>query len=150
VCLSTGSCLTGTQWSPTLCKCVPAWPEQDAGSAPPVFDAGSCQFQPCPAYDHWDESVCTCVMDPGVCFGTGDCQGLPLPDYCLDCADGSTGCAHHVCTNGACQIADCGSIPPFTLGQECGPNAKYPTCPMMIPCVLDDGGTVGHCVLDKL
>ena len=39
-CLPTGSCLTGTEWSSLLCKCVPALPEPDAaGAGGAMFDA---------------------------------------------------------------------------------------------------------------
>jgi hypothetical protein len=137
-------------------------PFEDAGAAPgggapgvdgggggaPGVDGGPCVPLPCPAFDRWDSSTCACLLDPNLCFSAGDCHGL-LPEYCLDCADGSTGCAHFTCvggTPGMCQIADCGDVPPFTLGQECGPGAKYPTCPMKIPCVFDDGGALGRCI----
>jgi hypothetical protein len=146
-CLSVGSCLAGTEWSSLECQCVPVTPAEDAGTADagtPVVDGGSCRFIPCPAYDHWDESSCSCLHDADQCSTATDCKS-GLPASCRLCADGSNGCAHFVCYVGFCQIADCGAVAAFTVGQACGPMATYPNCPMMIPCNFDDRGTMGHC-----
>jgi len=156
-CLSVGSCPAGTEWLSQECQCVSVPPAEDAGTAdastadagtadagmPPV-DGGSCHVVPCPAFDSWNESSCSCTRAPNQCFTASDCKS-GLPASCRLCADGSNGCAHFVCPGGFCQIADCGAVPVFTVGQACGPMATYPNCPLMIPCVFDDGGTMGHC-----
>ncbi len=42
------------------------------------------------------------------CVTAADCHGA-LPQPCLQCTDGSSGCAHFVCNSGSCEIAYCGS-----------------------------------------
>jgi hypothetical protein len=48
-----------------------------------------------------------CAADTGAqCNTAADCGGA-LPDICLQCSDGTTQCAHHVCDQGQCTIAIC-------------------------------------------
>ncbi len=50
-----------------------------------------------------------CCLPPQAdtsCHADTDCSGI-LPQFCRQCSDGSTSCAHWSCTEGACQIATC-------------------------------------------
>jgi hypothetical protein len=55
---------------------------------------------------------CDVAVDVGHCLPNGscddaeDCKGL-LPQLCMRCSDGSSGCAHHACVAGKCEIAYC-------------------------------------------
>ena len=40
------------------------------------------------------------------CAADTDCSGI-LPQFCRQCSDGSTSCAHWSCVENACQIATC-------------------------------------------
>lgn len=40
------------------------------------------------------------------CHADADCSGI-LPQFCRQCSDGSTSCAHWSCVAGACQVATC-------------------------------------------
>jgi hypothetical protein len=110
------------------CACQP----QDCGPPPPVAicpngtpppvscepDASAaCHWKvgPCPVCvqnvlcivgDHFDPVLCKCAPDAPQCSTAADCKGL-LPRFCVTCADGTFGCAHWACVQGACQIATC-------------------------------------------
>jgi hypothetical protein len=50
-----------------------------------------------------------CCLPPAAdnsCQDASDCQGL-LPQFCRECADGSTSCAHFSCVENTCQVATC-------------------------------------------
>ena len=50
-----------------------------------------------------------CCLPPSAdnsCEAASDCQGL-LPQFCRECADGSTSCAHFSCVENTCQVATC-------------------------------------------
>ncbi len=97
------------------------------------------------------------VVTGAVCLVASDCRG-PLPMSCLQCADGTTGCAHFACDQGHCQVAYCPPQPSGVGG--CCPSpwielngACCPACVLqgcLAPCYLDpscqpppptDGGT---------
>src|SRR5262249_24986330 len=61
-----------------------------------------CDPLVCPQGQHWDSTLCKCVG----CVMAADCTG-PLPDLCMVCTGGSTGCAHWACVASQCQIAYC-------------------------------------------
>jgi hypothetical protein len=50
-----------------------------------------------------------CCLPPQAdnsCQDASDCSGL-LPQFCRECSDGTTSCAHWSCVENACQIASC-------------------------------------------
>lgn len=50
-----------------------------------------------------------CCLPPQAengCHTDTDCSGI-LPQFCVQCSDGSTSCAHWSCVENACQIATC-------------------------------------------
>lgn len=129
-------CINGGHWDPVLCRCVAptcgstvCGPAQTCCDEPgangvceprcvrghvcpaiacraPEPDAGCVDNVLCIQGDHWDAALCKCVPDTNGCVTAADCHGA-LPDYCLVCSDGSTGCAHWACDLGQCQIATC-------------------------------------------
>ncbi len=100
-CVQNVLCVVGDHFDSTLCKCVPNAPA-DAGTR-------CVQNVLCVIGDHFDTTLCKCVPDSGTsaCTTAADCKGV-LPALCQQCANGSTGCAHFVCTSGACQVSVCG------------------------------------------
>ena len=50
-----------------------------------------------------------CCLPPQAdtsCHADTDCSGI-LPQFCRECSDGSTSCAHWSCVDNACQVATC-------------------------------------------
>lgn len=74
------------------------------------------------------------------CTLPGDCTGV-LPAICQVCDDGTTGCAHFACVNGACEVelcpprqpcltaADCTGPLPLIACWECTPGTTSVICP---------------------
>jgi hypothetical protein len=85
--------------------------------------SNQCQIATCPAAPvancraivecvqgkHWDATQCACVDDQqtgGACSADSDCSGI-LPQFCQQCSDGTTSCAHWACVSGQCQTVTC-------------------------------------------
>jgi hypothetical protein len=49
---------------------------------------------------------CLPAQPDNSCQADTDCSGI-LPQFCRQCSDGTTSCAHWSCVEGACQIATC-------------------------------------------
>lgn len=49
---------------------------------------------------------CLPAQPDNSCQADTDCSGI-LPQFCRQCSDGTTSCAHWSCAEGACQIATC-------------------------------------------
>lgn len=49
---------------------------------------------------------CLPLQPDNSCNATSDCAGF-LPQFCKQCGDGSTSCAHWSCVENACQVATC-------------------------------------------
>jgi hypothetical protein len=85
------------------------------GCASSLTCGGGCDFEVtgrcpvcdplvCPAGETWNPVVCKC--EPPACATAADCTG-PLPDLCMQCPSGGTGCAHWTCVAGTCEVAYC-------------------------------------------
>ena len=49
---------------------------------------------------------CLPAQPDNSCNADADCSGI-LPQFCRECSDGSTSCAHWSCVDNACQVATC-------------------------------------------
>ncbi len=92
-CVDNVLCIQGTHWDSTACRCVP--------------DRTCVDNVLCVRGSHWDPAACRCVPNrPGACTTAADCSGI-LPTLCMQCAGGTTGCAHWACVSGRCETAYC-------------------------------------------
>ena len=124
-------CAIGSHFDPTVCKCVPGACISEEGGTCGGFTSNPCQCaagltcvpnsipdipgtcEPphvvcdpiaCGPGQTWDSTLCECT--PPACMTALDCKGA-LPQICLVCVDGSTGCAHWTCSVGTCEVAYC-------------------------------------------
>ena len=96
----------------------------------------------CARTTHWDAGAGACVRNnAGECSTASDCNSA-LPHSCLMCPDGTMACAHHECTNGACEVVTC-EPPTAPVLVVCG--SCYQQCPDGMRCAIASDRLEGVC-----
>jgi len=120
-----GTCTSCDQYGPAPISPVMMCPDGNTYTAHWVAQNGGCAVQVCP-----DGSAGTPVNGSSgggsnnQCQQASDCTGI-LPHLCMQCADGSSQCAHFDCNQGSCQQVTCDDIG--------GPAAQ---CTAIVECVI--------------